>query len=104
MGDESHFSYKRTEILVCLDPDFDKVVGVSECISVLEGFKQNGLLKILAYLSVKNIFSYLLRDFGKTGKYEAYLVDEDHDGELICTTEELEFDLKRNSILLIKEI
>ena len=43
-------------------------------------------------------------DFGKTGKYEAYLVDEDHDGELICTTEELEFDLKRNSILLIKEI
>lgn len=43
-------------------------------------------------------------DFGKSGRYEAYLVDEDHDGELIDTTEELVFTLKRNSILLIKEI
>ena len=43
-------------------------------------------------------------DLGKTGKYEIYLVDETHDGELVDTTENLTFDLKRNSILLIKEI
>ncbi len=43
-------------------------------------------------------------DFGRRGKYEVYLASEDHDGELIATTERLEFDLKRNSILLIKEI
>ncbi len=43
-------------------------------------------------------------DFGRTGKYEVYLVDGTHDGELVDTTERLEFDLKRNSILLIREV
>ncbi len=41
----------------------------------------------------------------KTGAtYEVYLVDKDHDGELIATTDTLTFDLAVHSMLLIKEI
>ena len=43
-------------------------------------------------------------DFGKDGNYEIYLLDSDHDGELIKTTNCLEFDLKPCSAVLIKEI
>lgn len=43
-------------------------------------------------------------DFGKKGKYEIYLLDDTHDGTLIATTEELTFDLKVQSAVLIKEI
>lgn len=42
-------------------------------------------------------------DFGKTGNYEIYFVDEDHNGELIATTDKLEFDMKVHSMILIKE-
>lgn len=43
-------------------------------------------------------------DFGKTGKYEIYLVDNDKNGELIAITEELEFTLNPCSFMLIKEL
>lgn len=43
-------------------------------------------------------------DFGKKASYEVYLLDEAHNGELISTTEELNFTLKVNTCLLIKEI
>ena len=43
-------------------------------------------------------------DFGRTGRYEVYLLDETHDGELIQTTDKLEFALTNQSVLLIKEI
>ena len=43
-------------------------------------------------------------DFGKDGKYEIYLLDKDHDGELMGTTSELKFDLKADSCVLIKEV
>lgn len=43
-------------------------------------------------------------DLGKKGKYEIYLLDDTHDGTLIATTEELTFDLKVQSAVLIKEI
>ncbi len=43
-------------------------------------------------------------DFGRTGTYEIYLLDEDHDAELIATTSDLTFDMKRCSAVLIKEI
>ncbi len=43
-------------------------------------------------------------DFGKKGKYEIYLLDETHDGTLIATTEDLTFDMKVQSAVLIKEI
>lgn len=43
-------------------------------------------------------------DFGKQGEYEIYLVDDEHDGELVKTDKELVFDMKNQSIILIKEI
>ena len=43
-------------------------------------------------------------DFGRTGKYEIYLLDETHTDELVGTTETLTFDLAPNSCVLIKEI
>ncbi len=43
-------------------------------------------------------------DFGKSGKYEIYLLDKDHDGELIDTTGDTTFTLKPLSALLIKEV
>lgn len=43
-------------------------------------------------------------DFAKDGKYEVYLLDEEHDGDLIKTTSDLSFKMHRNSCILIKEI
>lgn len=43
-------------------------------------------------------------DFGKTGRYEIYLLDENHDAELVDTTDELTFTLKNNTCIMIKEI
>ena len=43
-------------------------------------------------------------DFGKDGEYEIYLLDEEHDAELIPTTKELKFTMKPCSCILIKEI
>lgn len=43
-------------------------------------------------------------DFGKKGKYEVYLVNNEKNGELITVTDNLEFTLEPFSFLLIKEI
>ena len=43
-------------------------------------------------------------DFGKNGKYEVYTVDEENDGTLSCTTEDLKLVIKPFSFVLIKEI
>lgn len=43
-------------------------------------------------------------DFGKHGNYEIYLVDKEHDGELLKTTSDLTFKLPIHSCVLIKEI
>ena len=43
-------------------------------------------------------------DFGKEGKFEVYLLDADHDGELMDTTTSTEFTMKCHSCILIKEI
>ena len=43
-------------------------------------------------------------DFGRPGKYEIYLLDKDHDAELVATTQELTFELQVQSAILIKEI
>ena len=42
-------------------------------------------------------------DFGRDGVFEAYLLDADHDAELIETPENLEFTLPLHSCLLLKE-
>jgi hypothetical protein len=43
-------------------------------------------------------------DFGKNGKYEIYLLDENHSGELVSTTGDLTMTLKNQTVVLIKEI
>lgn len=46
-------------------------------------------------------------DFGKEKKgkkYEVYLLDETHDGELVSTTDDLTFTMKPNTCMLLKEI
>lgn len=43
-------------------------------------------------------------DFGKNGKFEIYLLDCEHDGELIETTERLDFTIKNQTVIMIKEI
>ncbi len=42
-------------------------------------------------------------DFGRNGEYEIYLVDEEHNGELVKTTADLTFTMKPNSFIMIKE-
>ena len=42
-------------------------------------------------------------DFGRKSQWEVYLVDADHDGELLKVTDDPTFDLKVHSILLLKE-
>ena len=43
-------------------------------------------------------------DFGRKGKFEVYLLDENHDGEMTEVTENPEFELNIHSCILIKEI
>ena len=43
-------------------------------------------------------------DFGRSGKYEIYLLDESHDGELVNTTDALNFTMQANTCIMIKEI
>ena len=43
-------------------------------------------------------------DFGREGKYEVYLVDNDHHGELWQTTSDLTLTLKVHSVVLIREL
>lgn len=43
-------------------------------------------------------------DFGKSGKYEVYLLDKEHDGAASYVTDDLKFNLKIHSCVLIKEI
>ncbi len=43
-------------------------------------------------------------DIGRSGKFEIYLVDSAHDGELVTTTDKLELTLQNQSFALIKEI
>ena len=42
-------------------------------------------------------------DFGRKSRWEVYLVDAEHDGQLLEVTDDLTFDLKVHSILLLKE-
>ena len=43
-------------------------------------------------------------DFGREGEFEVFLLDGDHDGELIDTTDKTEFNMKCHSCILLKEI
>ena len=43
-------------------------------------------------------------DFGRSGSYEIYLVDEDHNGELVTTTSDLTFTIPVHTCMLIQEV
>ena len=43
-------------------------------------------------------------DFGRKGNYEIYLLDKDHDGELVGTTDEPSFLMPIHSCVMIREI
>ena len=43
-------------------------------------------------------------DFGKSGKYEIYMLDDEHDAELVATTDDPTFTLKNHSCALVKQI
>lgn len=43
-------------------------------------------------------------DFGRTGRYEIFLLDEEHDAELIKETSDLTLSMKPNCCVMIKEI
>jgi hypothetical protein len=43
-------------------------------------------------------------DFGRTGTFEVYLLDDEHDAELITTTGDLTFNMKCHSCILLKEV
>lgn len=42
-------------------------------------------------------------DFGKESKYEVYLLDEDHNEDLLGVFDSLQFTMKQNTCILVKE-
>lgn len=43
-------------------------------------------------------------DFGRSGKYEVFVVDEDRTAESVGVTDKLSFEMKPNSFVLVKEV
>lgn len=71
------------------------------------GVDSNG--KILAVVSYYSDYDDLpdkkiSLDFGRQGNFEVYLLDDEHDGELVKATDDLSFELKLHSAILIKEL
>ena len=79
-----------------------------ENIYTLAGVDKNGkVLSVVTYYTEEDDTAEdkeISVDFGKEGEYEVYLVDADHDGELISTTKDLTFTLNPCSFILVKEI
>lgn len=79
----------------------------SENIYTLCGVDKNGkvLCVVTNYSDDDNAPAKEIKiDFGKEGKYEVYVVDNQKDGELIGVTETLEFTVAPCSFMLIREI
>jgi len=43
-------------------------------------------------------------DFGRKGNFRVYLLDSDHDGELVATTDDLTFELPVHTAILLQEV
>ena len=72
----------------------------------IAGIDKNG--KITAVITNYNdddnaINKEISVDFEKNSTYDIYLLDKEHDGELIATTNKLEFIMENQSAILIKE-
>ena len=77
-----------------------------EDISTLCGIDKNG--KITAIISRfsdddEKGNELIKADFGKNAQFDVFLLDKDHDGELIKTTNDLTLDMPVHSCVLIKE-
>lgn len=78
-----------------------------ENIYSLCGVSENGksLAVITHYTDNDNSATKQVKiDFMRNSNYEIYLLDNEHDGELVAETSELEFTLEPNTCILIKEI
>lgn len=84
-----------------------KAENAIEDIYSLCGVDKDGkVLSVVTYYSEDDFVENkkIALDFGKKGQFEVYLLDNEHNGELIATTDTLEFDMRVHSALLIKEI
>ena len=78
-----------------------------ENIYTLCGIDENGKVMCIVTNYSENDYSPaedIKIDFGREGKYEIYVVDDEKDGELIGVTDKLEFTIKKHSFMLIKEV
>ncbi len=62
--------------------------------------KRGGRFKILNATTDKTV----KLDFGKSGNYEIYLLDQEHTNDLVATTDDLTFTMKNQTCFLIKEV
>ena len=79
----------------------------SSCIYTLCGVDKDGkaLCIVTNYSNDDEAESREVKiDFGEDGKYEIYMLDDEHDAELISTTSDLKFTLKNHSFAMIKQI
>ena len=67
--------------------------------------EENKLMAIVTYYAEDDslLNKKIALDFGKDSVYEVYLLDETHGATLHCETNKLQFEMQRNSCLLIKE-
>lgn len=89
--------------------DMEKEIPAAETpenIHTLCGVDQDGkALAVIAHYHAEDAEPKTVKvDLSRHGKYEVYLLDEEHDGELVMTTEDLTFELKNLSAVLIKEV
>lgn len=67
--------------------------------------KDGKVLSMLVHYSDEEVADKTVHmDFGKSGKYQVYRLDETHDAELVGEVEDTTFTLKNCTVLLIKEI
>ncbi len=80
----------------CDDPDLYTLCGVDE---------DGKVMSVVTYYTDDDeaLSKSVCLDFGKEGEYEVYLLDKDHDGELVEVTGELSFDMLPNSCVLVRE-
>ena len=88
--------------------DYEKEIESSNVIENIYSFcgvdKEGKTLTLISYYTDEGTDEKEIAvDFGKTGEYEVYLLDETHDSELIVTTGELKFTMQPNTCLMIKE-
>lgn len=68
--------------------------------------KNNKALLVITYYTDSDITTIknIKVDFGRTGKFEIYLLDKDHNAELVKETSDLTLTLNPNTCIMIREI